>query len=74
MVKCLQNVQISLPLGQQDNCKALPPSQSNRSNPRPMARLLRPPPPPPAGLTLIGALTLKSVAISSICSMIAKLR
>ena len=35
VVKCLQNIQISLPPGQQDNSNALPLGQSDRSNPRP---------------------------------------
>ena len=43
-----KKIQISLPLGQQDNSNALHPGPSDQSNPRPIPRL----PPPPAGLTL----------------------
>ena len=53
MVTGTKKIQISLPLGQQDNSNALPPGQIPALCP---ASLLPPSPPPaPAGLTLIGA-------------------
>ena len=49
-----RKIQISPPLGEQDQSNALPQGQQRQSNPPPM---LRPPPPPPhADFTLIGAL------------------
>ena len=52
-------IQISLSPGQQDNSNALPPSQSNRSNPRLC------PASPPTALTLIGAQTATDLTYSS---------
>ena len=47
-----RKIQISPPLGEQDQSNALPQGQQRQSNPHPMPRL----PPPPTGFTLIGAL------------------
>ena len=47
-----RKIQISPPLGEQDQSNALPQGQQRRSNPHPMPCL----PPLPAGFTLIGAL------------------
>ena len=48
-----RKIQISPPLGEQDQSNALPQGQQRQSNPHPMPCL---PPPPHAGVTLIGAL------------------
>ena len=45
-----RKIQISPPLGEQDQSNALPQGQQRQSNPHPMPCL------PPAGITLIGAL------------------
>ena len=45
-----RKIQISPPLGEQDQSNALPQGQQRQSNPHPMPCL-----PPPAGMTLIGA-------------------
>ena len=45
-----RKIQISPPLGQQDQSNTLPQGQQRQSNPHPMPCL------PPAGFTLIGAL------------------
>ena len=47
-----RKIQISPPLGEQDQSNALPQGQQRQSNPHPMPC----PPPPPIGFTLIGAL------------------
>ena len=47
-----RKIQISPPLGEQDQSSALPQGQQRQSNPHPMPCL----PPPPTGFTLIGAL------------------
>ena len=47
-----RKIQISPPLGEQDQSNALPQGQQRQSNPHPMPC---PPPPLPAGMTLIGA-------------------
>ena len=46
-----RKIQISPPLGEQDQSNALPQGQQRQSNPHPMPCL-----PPPPGITLIGAL------------------
>ena len=47
-----RKIQISPPLGEQDQSSALPQGQQRQSNPHPMPCL----PPHPTGFTLIGAL------------------
>ena len=47
-----RKIEISPPLGEQDQSNALPQGQQRQSNPHSMPCL----PPPPAGITLIGAL------------------
>ena len=49
-----RKIQISPPLGEQDQSNALPQGQQRQSNPHPMPCL--PPPSLPAGMTLLGAL------------------